>query len=148
MAGRPKASTVATLEGAPPAKRARVVTSTNSAKSKATIIIDSESSTISTLTPGVSNGSNGNSAHVLTQGVKCADGSKNVPRIPGSEFFPLRTPGDCVLLRGRTWHMSRPSEPNRFLLKLVVFFKFKKFVRVKFESDFCSDLNIACALNR
>ena len=126
-----------TPEGVPPAKRTRVTTSKNSAKSKDTLVATKDRSHINDLTLGVDD--NEHNGHDLTRGVTNPKYHNPGSKSSNGEFIPLRTPGDCVLLRGRTWHMSRPSEPNRFLLKLVVFFKLKKFVRVKFWDLFGSD---------
>ena len=52
-----------------------------------------------------------------------------------SRFFPLRCVGDAVFVRGGAWHRSRPSEPERVLVKMVVFYRCKGCCRPQHPSS-------------
>ena len=86
-ASRPKAVTTAAPDAAPPAKRPRLHTNADTAKATVIAVPD---------TPPT----------IRTPGVDRMHNAKPGPDTPGAQFLPLRTPGDCVLVRGRTWHMS------------------------------------------
>jgi hypothetical protein len=56
----------------------------------------------------------------------------------------MRRPGDCVLLRGRVWHASVPSEPNRIMFKLVVFFEIRSDARTLGRTCTVSTGSVGC----
>eukprot|EP00658_Telonema_sp_P-2_P004905 TRINITY_DN11836_c0_g1_i13.p1 TRINITY_DN11836_c0_g1~~TRINITY_DN11836_c0_g1_i13.p1 ORF type:complete len:752 (-),score=128.52 TRINITY_DN11836_c0_g1_i13:952-3207(-) len=52
-----------------------------------------------------------------------AEGEGEDQQAETGTLMPLEVPGDCALLYTRVWHRSVPSESDRMLLKLVLFFK-------------------------